>query len=98
MLSIIRFLALVGTAVADVYMHNPRGSNDRLNEQSANRDNDARLFNSQNNNRGGYNVGDKNAAAFTPGDITNEPGSVFNNELNKDQYSMVFFSGSILGT
>ncbi|ETO34753.1 hypothetical protein RFI_02338 [Reticulomyxa filosa] len=36
----------------------PKGSNDRLNEQAAARDNEYRLFNSQNNNRGGYNVGD----------------------------------------
>eukprot|EP00731_Ephydatia_muelleri_P001859 Em0001g1859a len=44
--------------VADVYMHNPRGSNNRLNERSANRNNADRLFDSQNNNRGGYNAGD----------------------------------------
>lgn len=44
---------------ADCYMHNPRGSNNRLNEKSANRGNANRLFDSQNNNRGGYNVGDK---------------------------------------
>merc|ERR1719361_954388 len=43
---------------ADLYMHNPRGSNNRLNERSANRRNGNRLFDSQNNNRGGYNVGD----------------------------------------
>ena len=43
---------------ADVYMHNPRGSNNRLNERSANRNNADRLFDSQNNNRGGYNAGD----------------------------------------
>jgi len=48
---------------ADIYMHNPRGSNNRLNEQSANRNNANRAFDSQNNNRGGYNVGDKTAGA-----------------------------------
>jgi hypothetical protein len=37
---------------ADVYMHNPRGSNNRLHERSAARTNGDRLFNSQNNNRG----------------------------------------------
>lgn len=42
-------------------MHNPRGSNNRLNEQNNNRDNANRLFDSQNNNRGGYNVGDAQA-------------------------------------
>ncbi|XP_022106441.1 protein DD3-3-like isoform X1 [Acanthaster planci] len=48
---------------ADVYMHNPRGSNNRLNERSANRQNGNRMFDSQNNNRGGYNVGDSTSQA-----------------------------------
>jgi len=39
-------------------MHSPRGSNNRLNEKSANRNNGNRMFDSQNNNRGGYNAGD----------------------------------------
>jgi len=39
---------------ADVYMHNPRGSNDRNCERTVNRQNGNRLFNSQNNNNGGY--------------------------------------------
>ena len=34
-------------ALGDTYMHNPRGSNNRLNERSANRNNANRLFNSQ---------------------------------------------------
>lgn len=54
-------------------MHNPRGSNDRLNERSAQRRNANRLFDSQNNNRGGYNVGDKTDKAATSA---------------KDQYNM----------
>ncbi|XP_066912366.1 protein DD3-3-like [Clytia hemisphaerica] len=44
---------------ADIYMHNPRGSNNRLNEKSATRANNNRVFDSQNNARGGYNVGDR---------------------------------------
>jgi hypothetical protein len=32
---------------ADVYMHNPRGSNDRNCERNANRNNGNRLFDSQ---------------------------------------------------
>ena len=36
----------------------PRGSNNRLNENSGPRRNNNRLFDSQNNNNGGYNVGD----------------------------------------
>jgi len=43
---------------ADCYLHFLRGSNNRLNEQSANRNNGNRLFDSQNNNRGGYNCCD----------------------------------------
>lgn len=42
---------------ADIYLHNPRGSNNRLDEANRERTNAKRLFDSQNNNRGGYNVG-----------------------------------------
>ena len=42
---------------ADVYLHNPRGSNNRLQGRNRNRDNNNRMFDSQNNARGGYNVG-----------------------------------------
>lgn len=38
-------------------MQNPRGSNNRLNGKGRNRGNANRLFDSQNNARGGYNVG-----------------------------------------
>jgi hypothetical protein len=55
-------LAIIALVSADVYMHNPRGSNNRLNENNQNRNNANRLFDSQNNNQGGYNVGDLNAA------------------------------------
>jgi len=53
------FLALTVTAfvAADVYLHNPRGSNNRLDDQNRDRNNGNRLFDSQNNNRGGANVG-----------------------------------------
>lgn len=54
-------LFIVGVVNADLYMHNPRGSNNRLAEDNDNRQNANRLFDSQNNNRGGYNVGDSNA-------------------------------------
>lgn len=50
-------LALVATAQADMYLQNMRGSNNRLDEANRDRDNANRLFDSQNNNRGGYNVG-----------------------------------------
>jgi len=47
-------LLLIGFVFCDLYMHNPRGSNNRLNEQSANANNQNRLFDSQNNAAGGY--------------------------------------------
>ena len=40
-------------------MHMPRGGNDRLNENGTGRANGNRLWDSQNNNLGGYNVGDR---------------------------------------
>jgi len=43
--------------LADVYFQSPPGSNNRLDEQNRERANGNRLFDSQNNNRGGYNVG-----------------------------------------
>jgi hypothetical protein len=46
-----------GQIHADVYLHNPRGSNNRLNEATRDRNNANRLFDSQNNERGGYNAG-----------------------------------------
>jgi len=45
---------LVQHIAADCYMHNPRGGNDRLNEAGTDRDNDNRLWDSQNNAKGGY--------------------------------------------
>jgi hypothetical protein len=43
-------------ADADIYMHAPRGSNNRAcrNDNGENRRNDNRLFDSQNNAKGGY--------------------------------------------
>jgi len=58
--SIIALLCcLLGVAVADVNMQHPRGSNNRLDENSRPRKNANRLFDSQNNNRGGTNVGEE---------------------------------------
>jgi len=47
----------VAYAACDLYMHNPRGSNDRLDEANTNRNNGNRLFDSQNNAKGGYCIG-----------------------------------------
>jgi hypothetical protein len=48
---------LVVSVDADMYMHNMRGSNNRLDEARRDRNNGNRMFDSQNNNRGGSNVG-----------------------------------------
>ena len=87
--------------MCDVYMHNPRGSNDRNCERNANRDNGNRLFNSQNNAAGGYacprGVGD---GTFQP-----ESGQVSFNSVNSatgetttftQNKRMYYYSGSIL--
>jgi len=45
---------------ADMYLHSIRGSNNRLDEANRERNNGNRMFDSQNNDRGGYNVGKLN--------------------------------------
>lgn len=77
----------------DVYMHNPRGSNNKLNEVSNNRANANRLFDSQNNGAGGYQVGDDCKPNF--------PCSNANGQYNKDapgagKGQMYFYEGSRL--
>jgi len=52
--TVLALLVLLHYVCADLYMQNPRGSNDRLNEANENRDNANRLFDSQNNAKGGY--------------------------------------------
>jgi len=54
LLSIIAILNIVN---GDLYLQGCRGSNNRLDEPSRDRANGNRLFDSQNNDRGGYNVG-----------------------------------------
>lgn len=49
------FALLAPLAVlADVYLHSPKGSNNRNREKNGNRNNANRLFDSQNNGNGGY--------------------------------------------
>ena len=43
--------SLLALTNADLYLQMPRGSNNRLNENSQNRANNNRLFDSQNNNK-----------------------------------------------
>lgn len=49
---------LLAAAAADCYLHAPRGSNNKLNEENQNAQNQNRLFDSQNNAKGGYQWGD----------------------------------------
>jgi hypothetical protein len=92
----VALLAASSGVRADIYLHNPRGSNNRLNEQSANRDNGNRLFDSQNNNRGGYNVCDKTYEAFDPHNPlgTNWDSAFDPWATRAQQYQMVYFERS----
>lgn len=49
---------LVSLVFGDCYLQHPRGSNNKLNEQQNNVRNNQRLFDSQNNDNSGYQVGD----------------------------------------
>eukprot|EP00761_Pharyngomonas_kirbyi_P011258 gb/GECH01011283.1/.p1 GENE.gb/GECH01011283.1/~~gb/GECH01011283.1/.p1 ORF type:complete len:609 (+),score=103.29 gb/GECH01011283.1/:1-1827(+) len=59
-LSLVAVLVLISSVNADLYIHNMRGSNNRFNEPNANRQNANRLFDSQNNGKGGYPIGEQN--------------------------------------
>jgi len=90
---------LAATVFADVYMHNPRGSNNRLQEANAERTNGNRLFDSQNNNRGGYNVGDRTDAAHdTNNPEFDNPDDVFDytDTASNKQYQMAYYEESEL--
>jgi len=50
-------LVLLKPVLGDIYIQSVRGSNNRLDEANRERNNGNRLFDSQNNDRGGYNVG-----------------------------------------
>ncbi|XP_028403203.1 protein DD3-3-like [Dendronephthya gigantea] len=65
-LSTLLSLCVLGLHVrGDVYLHNPRGSNNRLLGEGANRKNGNRVFDSQNNAKGGYNAGEKSEKKTT---------------------------------
>jgi len=80
------FIALTiffALAEGNVYLHSPRGSNNRLNENSAQNSNEERLFLANNNRRGGYNVGDKTDQASSD---------------ESSQYSMQYFQSGDEGS
>tara|TARA_Y100000590_G_scaffold470559_1_gene666336 strand:- start:3367 stop:5286 length:1920 start_codon:yes stop_codon:yes gene_type:complete len=61
---------------ADVYLHNPRGSNNRCDRRTNDRRNANRLFNSQNNAAGGY------AVPCNRPDIVNGPNNITCFQMN----------------
>ena len=71
-------LGLLAVTFGDVYMHNPRGSNDRNCERTVNRRNGNRLFDSQNNNNGGYAC----PRGVGNGDFQNEAGEAKFSSVN----------------
>ncbi|CAJ1380668.1 unnamed protein product [Effrenium voratum] len=58
MFRLIPALSALWFASADMYLNSPRGSNNKLREQSNNVQNANRLFDSQNNAASGYQIGD----------------------------------------
>ena len=84
MLSCIFLLSILFTSVrSDVYLHNPRGNNNRCDERSNNRNNANRLFDSQNNAAGGYAVPcNRPEGATSPNDI--------------NCYSMKYYTDSVI--
>ncbi len=52
LLVVVVALSIAGGVWGDVFLHNPSGSNGRLNEANTNRNNGNRLFDSQNNAKG----------------------------------------------
>jgi len=106
LISITLFALYFSAGLADTYCHQPRCSNNRLNEKSANRNNGNRLFDSQNNNRGGYNVGEmgsksgfaNNQNAFATDSIVFDYNNVdWANDQNagRKQFEEVFLQNSI---
>lgn len=65
--AILSSIVLIGFVLADIYVHVPPGSNNRGGETTPNRAANNRLFNSQNNNRGGYNIPQGGSYTFYPG-------------------------------
>lgn len=92
-------VAVIAMVYADVYVHSPRGFNNRLNERSATRNNNNRIFNSQNNNRGGYNVSELTASETQDaGDLADKSPNIQYNIKSEDahQYAETYYEGSEL--
>lgn len=61
--------AVMAVALGDVYLHFPRGQNDRCDEKSNDRRNANRMFNSQNNAAGGYGTPENHELYFYPNTV-----------------------------
>lgn len=57
----------------NIFLHNPRGSNNKLSEQSNTRENPYRLFDSENDDKGGYQIGDNCKPACKDGNNDYDP-------------------------
>ncbi|KAJ3111083.1 hypothetical protein HDU96_006000 [Phlyctochytrium bullatum] len=56
LLTVAAVTTLASPALADLYLHNPRGSNNRCDERNNDVQRNNRMFDSQNNNAGGYAI------------------------------------------
>ena len=81
-------------ARADIYMHHPRGSNNKLFEQSNNVNNANRLFDSQNNGNGGYQVCDN--CPDGPCHVSNEDRTYDKDMEGAAKGEMYYYEGSHL--
>ena len=85
--------------IADLYLHYPRGSNNKLNEQQKNVRNDNRLFDSQNNANSGYNQGDDcnpACAIDTNNDNNANPDTYNTTAPGAGQGMMYYYAGSYM--
>lgn len=83
--------ALCGPAAANIFLHSPRGSNNKLNEVSNAVRNTARLFDSRNHRNGGYQVGDNCDPTCS------DANGMYDSSMpGAGQGQMYFYEGSIL--
>lgn len=85
---------LAATCNADIYMHNPRGSNDRNCERNVNRNNGNRMFDSQNNAKGGYAC--PRAVGTEDNTLDREGNAVASTISASNNRQMTYYEGSYL--
>ena len=82
-MKLLTLFLLFSTVLGDVYLHNPRGNNNRCDRRTNDRRNANRLFDSQNNAAGGY------AAPCSRPENANSP-----NDINC--YQMNYYMGTVI--